>query len=350
MHKFEKIFVLCPGGKVTGGPHLLHQLVDELRANGHAAFVSYYPFDAAFETPSAYAKYDCPQGKPQDLGTSMIIAPEVVARLLKNFSSAQTAIWWLSVDNYFGTTGDSLWRDAKSLAKRMINGNVRPLSSYRKHLHFVQSEYAGEYVRSASLQPIPLSDYLEIAHQASPIFDPTVRQDVIAYNPKKGVATTQSLIQANPALKFRPIQNMTAAEVAAFLSVAKIYIDFGNHPGKDRLPREAAMAGCCVITGRRGSARNPHDVAIPQTYKLDEKAASFQPAFSALVQSILNDFGTHQAAFAPYRTKIGNERAEFKCRVREIFGDVARSGCKPSAVTRRLTDFSHGAFLDRRSH
>lgn len=26
---------------------------------------------------------------------------------------------------------------------------------------------------------------------------------------------------------------------------AKVYIDFGFHPGKDRIPREAVMCGAC---------------------------------------------------------------------------------------------------------
>ena len=33
----------------------------------------------------------------------------------------------------------------------------------------------------------------------------------------------------------------------------QVYIDFGHHPGQDRLPREAVQCGCVVITGTRGS-------------------------------------------------------------------------------------------------
>lgn len=35
---------------------------------------------------------------------------------------------------------------------------------------------------------------------------------------------------------------------------------FRQPPGKDRMPREAAMPGCCVITGKRGAAANPFDI------------------------------------------------------------------------------------------
>ena len=61
---------------------------------------------------------------------------------------------------------------------------------------------------------------------------------------------------------------MTEREVEDCLSQAKVYIDFGGHPGKDRIPREAALCGCCVVTGRRGAAGNDVEVPINQSYKL----------------------------------------------------------------------------------
>ena len=45
------------------------------------------------------------------------------------------------------------------------------------------------------------------------------------------------------------------------------YIDFGPHPGMDRLPREAALAGCIVITNREGAAAHDEDVPLPPEYK-----------------------------------------------------------------------------------
>ena len=66
---------------------------------------------------------------------------------------------------------------------------------------------------------------------------------------------------------FIPIQGMSSIEVANLLESAKIYIDFGNHPGKDRLPREAVLSGCCIITNSKGSAKNSVDICISKKYK-----------------------------------------------------------------------------------
>ena len=71
-------------------------------------------------------------------------------------------------------------------------------------------------------------------------------------------------------LDWVPIENMTPREVGELLASAKVYVDFGEHPGRDRIPREAALAGCVVITGTRGSAGNGIDIPIPSEYVIGE--------------------------------------------------------------------------------
>ena len=64
---------------------------------------------------------------------------------------------------------------------------------------------------------------------------------------------------------------MTRNEIIRLLQRVKIYIDFGNHSGKDRIPRETAILKCCVMTGLRGSAKYKEDVNIPFDYKFEDK-------------------------------------------------------------------------------
>jgi disulfide oxidoreductase YuzD len=53
-----------------------------------------------------------------------------------------------------------------------------------------------------------------------------------------------------------------------FGRLAKIYIDFGHHPGKDRIPREMAACGCIVITGNEGTSASDVDVPVgPRKFK-----------------------------------------------------------------------------------
>jgi hypothetical protein len=60
---------------------------------------------------------------------------------------------------------------------------------------------------------------------------------------------------------------MTDEEVTSLLRRSRAYVDFGPHPGMDRLPREAALAGCVVITNREGAAAYDEDLPLPSMYK-----------------------------------------------------------------------------------
>lgn len=314
----KKIFVCCPGGSVTGGPELLHQLVDALRKIGHDAFITYYPFNIAHGKPAEYSNYDCPIAQVEDDNTSLVIIPEVITSAAKKFKKSRIAIWWLSVDNYYQRKAQSrlvdLWRMVASLWRSRI-----PLRSMSKFLHFTQSAYARDFLKDHNLSSHMLTDYLNLEHinekQAN-----LIRDNVVVYNPKKGAKITQMIINKYPSINFVPIEKMTRTEVRELLSSAKIYMDFGHHPGKDRLPREAAMAGCCVITGRQGSARNEEDVPIPSKYKLRDNEFNFSKEYIGLVESIFKDYELHSKNYEEYRRIIASDHELFRRQVANIFG------------------------------
>ena len=124
---------------------------------------------------------------------------------------------------------------------------------------------------------------------------------------------------AAPELQWKPIANMTAGEVQKCLAAAKVYIDFGFHPGKDRLPREAALSGCVVITGVRGSAGNQIDINIPDEFKFDEYRC--QPeAIIRKIKAVLADFHRSYEKQEKYRVGIKEEKKKFAQEVADVFG------------------------------
>jgi len=194
------------------------------------------------------------------------------------------------------------------------------MSSLKKYKHLVQSEYAKDFLASHDIDSIPLSDYLNEAHFSNKQ-DNLDRKNQVLFNPKKGYQVTSKLIKSFPDIKFIPLQNMSPQEVASILRESKVYIDFGSHPGKDRFPREAAMAGCCVVTGKRGSAKNKVDIAIPEKYKLNEKSFSFISKFEVIVKEIFNDYENSFNDFTLYRDRISKEKGLFDKQVKSIFLD-----------------------------
>jgi hypothetical protein len=322
----QKIVVCCPHA-ITGGPELLHQLVHELRKMGQDAQIAYYPFEQTFACPEPYKKYDAPQGPLIDATDTFVVVPETATWIIKRLKKARVGVWWLSVDYYFLALHQSILKDVyhrfRSLVRGyrgLIRGRV-PLFRMRHLTHFTQSHYAERFLAKANISSTPLTDYLGSDHLTQPFAPGTrTKEDIIAFNPKKGQKQTRALMRAYPSIRFVPIQNMTPKQVAELLGRAKVYVDFGHHPGKDRPPREAAMAGCCVITGRAGSARYHEDVAIPDKYKLDDGRAEYVKKFGELIEEIFGDFESHAQDFDDYRSRIIEEPATFKKQVADIFG------------------------------
>ena len=161
-----------------------------------------------------------------------------------------------------------------------------------------------------------LGDYLTGVHHA---LTPQTRKNIIAYNPKKGGEISKKLIKGLPDFNFVPIAGMSASDVHALLSLVKIYMDFGHHPGKDRLPREAAIAGACVITGLRGAACNSIDIPILEKYKIDSEKTDFVNAFGYRAREIFSQFELASRDFDYYRLMIAGEREKFNIQCASLF-------------------------------
>jgi hypothetical protein len=315
-----KVIVLCPADMQTGGPELLHQFVNELCINNIDAKILYYPY-GEHQITEAYRKYENIQlasyEEVKDCIDSTLIVPEIMTKLAHDFIANKKFIWWLSVDNYFQALPKSLTDKLKLLTKRILNHKSRhiPLSKMGEYSHLSQSEYGLLFLKKNGVKnTLKLTDYLNEVHLNN---QPNLneKENIVAYNPKKGIAFTSALIASNPAIKFVPIQNMTAAQVGELLNKSKVYIDFGEHPGKDRIPREAAMANCVIITGKRGSAANEVDVPIAPEYKfIENHEASTQ--IGLLINDIFVNFPTHNNKFENYRLTIKSEKECFSEQVK----------------------------------
>jgi hypothetical protein len=315
----KKIVVCCPHA-ITGGPELLHQLVHELREIGRNAHIAYYPFEQTFDCPEPYKKYNAPQAPLIDEPDTFVLVPESATWILKRLNKAKVGVWWLSVDNYFLAQHQSVVKDIYHRYRSLVRGRV-PLYRMRHLFHYTQSHYAKAFLEKVDISSTLLTDYLGSDHLIQPFArGMKVKEDIVAFNPKKGQKQIKALIKAYPKTRFVPIQDMTPKQVAELLGRAKVYVDFGHHPGKDRPPREAAMAGCCVITGLVGSARYGEDVAIPDKYKLDDRRGDYIKEFGRLVDEIFGDFDRHAKDFDGYRSRILAEPETFRRQVAEIFG------------------------------
>ncbi len=312
---------------MTAGPEAIHQLAHDLIRLGHNAAVVYFPFAKEFQTPAPYTQYQVPVVKYRDVEDELFIFPEIVTTYALKIKHAKAAIWWMSVDNYTCVRYGYAWRDKLRYLKNVAKG-LRPIGGLQalSHLkHFAQSYYALDFLKANGIVGQLLSDPIPIYTSAAYLQGlrercvKAIRSNTILYNPHKGKAVIQSLITQFSEWHFFPLSGFNREQLANHFLAAKLYIDFGHHPGKDRLPREAAIHGCCVITGLYGSASNSLDVNIPKAYKIDPQTNSFFDVFKKQVNLIFNDFDKCSAEFSDYRYTISQEQIDFDRQINQIF-------------------------------
>ncbi|MCR4642538.1 MAG: hypothetical protein K5697_10985 [Lachnospiraceae bacterium] len=316
--KYKTVYVVCPQCIKTGGPELLHQFVYWINYYCGNAMIAYYVTDEKMrlchpELAAYVAGHICRYDEIEDSAENAIIIPEGWPYLATEARKAVQYFWWLSVDNYCSCIQDT------GKAYKVLEEIDR-----HTYLHMYQSEYAKDFLLKRGINEeklIHLGDYINQAYlDQREIASKTKKEDIILYNPKKGKEFVDSLRSHAPDMCWKAIEKMTTEEVGELMRRAKIYIDFGNHPGKDRIPREAAMSGCIVITGKKGSAAYDEDVPIPAMFKIDEKGGEeiFGDVVS-LIRDSLKHYVERTVLFESYRNRIIMEKEEFIDELKQIF-------------------------------
>jgi hypothetical protein len=312
-----RYYIIVLAGIESGGPELAHQMCRELMDLGKEAYMYYIvnnvnviePFDR--EACEKYKKYntrhvtDISEVESEE---SIVIFPEVYTILIPFFKKCKKVLWWMSVDNYTNQTH---------------KGNLDMIRQ-EIELHIVQSQYAYQYVKnkvSGDRKILYVSDYIGEKYMMEIGEGIVPRQNIALYNPAKGLDKILPLIEKTPWLKWIKLCNLSEEDMIAYMHISKIYVDFGNHPGKDRIPREAAICGCCVVTNKDGSAAYYEDVPIPEQYKFDNVAKQYDEV-ALLLKDICERFEYHRAYFEDYRAFIRAERSKFSADVESMINYI----------------------------
>lgn len=333
MNTSRKIYVVYPRGLRTGGPEALHQLVDMLRELGQDAYLVPHPTTKQDARAEQFNIYNAPEAPEAiDADGNIVVVPEVYVANLRAFKRATPICWWLSID-YSPTfvaermplriSGGSLTSFKEMLIPRLgaIKNRV-DIKSIKKSriVHVVQSSYAWAFLFShLNVVPSLLSDYTPSGEFQAQVEDGTRNHRLVTYNPVKGGDIIREVMKVcDPAIEWRPIQGMTRQEVTATLRECGIYLDLGFHPGKDRMPREAALSGALTVVGRRGAGAFYSDVPIPWEHKITPGPGEVGEA-AALLPQLMKDLTGEIAKQDAYRDVILSEKSRFRREVLDIF-------------------------------
>lgn len=335
--KIKKIYVATPGDKDNGGGESLHQLVDACNRLGYDAYIYYLHVkrDTVLEKMKIYNIQVATD--IEDVESNLLICPEMLTYPLKKYRYIRKGIWFLSLDYYLRSL--PYYRTVFVSKKWNIPSFLFPITFLAvlvgtnatfKSFDFAKDnicyflynvEYAREYIEEKCCNK-HISQYL-----CGPINNIYFEEDedilekeyMVAYNPRKATDFTQKIInsfeQCNLNIKFVPIQNLEQHEVKAVLKKAAVYMDFGYFPGPERIPREAVMMKCNIVTSNLGSAANEIDVPIDSLFKFSLEDSNIE-SIVALIKNMIISYEKYVPMYEKYRMKVKKQKKEFDENVR----------------------------------
>lgn len=262
------IYILALHGIATGGPEAAHQLSDALIEQGFDARMVYFKWeDLAQGIPPEFPEYgpfaeeyssykvNLARALPDEEGNVMVL-PETALHLSFAFKRAKVLIWWLSVDNAFN-----------ALSGLRAGPQMSPNMNYLRRpnlYHASQSRYAERFVEALGLNSLGmLSDYtVDLTQYATPL-PMSERPKLVAFNaqPHKVPpplidleAIGAEIKRIDPEIDLVAIGGLPRKAIADIFAHARVYVDLGNFPGKDRMPREAISMCCCALVANAGAA------------------------------------------------------------------------------------------------
>lgn len=315
------IIFICPTVFASGGPEAIHQLAGKCKKMGIDVGIYYFNpnKEKLDDRLAAYGIKAITQ--IIDSSENIIIFPESTICEMQQIKYAVRVLWWLSVDN-----------------ARMNEEDHDMLKNDKSIIHFSQSFYSTQFIKDKfgveDDRIFYVSDYLNTVYLNVPDdwvmaeidgdYSLVDRERLVLFNPKKGFENTAMLIMnAVGDIKWQALNGMSPAQMRAVMQKAMIYIDFGNHPGMDRIPREAAVSGCCIITNKKGSAANSVDVPIANCYKKEPLEDGFHSIINQITE-IMDDYANiYTNEFMEYTKKIREQFKEFEVSIYKALRNIA---------------------------
>lgn len=339
-----KIYVLIPYGLVTGGPDALHQLVYYLNKLKFNTCAVYLGASKNEEIPKQYKTYINDYlliDEVIDDKDNIIVIPEFISYLKKDFKKSRIFIWWLSVDYnlnktsifykmfFFFTIPLRLIKNRRK-GYRWILSNFKNAIKKEKYsfknesnnvTHLCASYYAYDYVSSRSknrfylcIEPIS-KFFLEKSSDGISYSD---REDIVLYNPAKCGKFVEKIIEKAPNIKFVALRGMSQSQLIDYYKKAKVYIDFGPFPGAERMPKEAVLFGCTILTGKNGASAYYGDVPIYDEYKLENSDNNIGNIIEK-IKYMLSNYDSIINDFSAYKTTVLNLENQFLDQLMSIF-------------------------------
>ncbi len=349
LSKKSKIYILAPAKTSTGGPECLHQLAFYINKIFKVqTFMYYLPNDTRHPTHKNFKHYKISYASfIEDQKDNILIMPEhyMYLKLGLKYSNIQKVIWWLSIDNYFGFKfhyqNKKIIRSIIKIPFKLINTfnkitnfyfgvftyhdylkvfykfiNLNQQKEIKQALfHLVQSYYAYNFLKEKIKNLFFLYDFQnkKLLESSKKI---KKKQNIICYSHKSNEFI--QLLKKSSNNKFIELKGFSSKDIIKIFNKTKVYIDFGYHPGKDKMPREAVLFNNCIIANFKGSASNKFDIPIANKFKFKLKYNEIDK-INFTIKKFFNNYNVEIKNFDNYKKKVLNEEQVFKKQLLDIF-------------------------------
>ncbi len=308
----------------TGGPLAIHQAATKVKAHGGDAGILYIKngnpnkafdvrdgrivtkinFLGRLKITSQLKAFGFPTLASFSRDDHFIVPeifPDLAYRLLR-LGCKNVSLWWLSVDNF-------------PLSRLNTLQNQRLMRECR---HLCQSEYAADFVRRHGATSVAmLSDEIDL-HTNEALTPTSKRTNDLCFLPIKSAGADELLEHLSQMFSIVRLENMSRSQITETLLDTKIFLDFGHHPGKDRVPREAALCGAIPVVRAEGAARFEQDVPLPKELLIESHAFFEGPEFVTRIKTILNSAEDFDESLSQYRAKIASEKQTFDSEIQAL--------------------------------
>jgi hypothetical protein len=135
-------------------------------------------------------------------------------------------------------------------------------------LHYTQSYYAKGFIeRTFGVKGRMLTDFI---NKDDLKINSSSGKDLITFS-LKGADHFYFYEEMLNQYKCVQIRDMSKEKVIEALASSRLYIDLGNQPGRDRLPREAALLKSHVMLNKDGAASHFWDAPLSDSFKFNIK-------------------------------------------------------------------------------
>lgn len=279
------IYLLCPYVQ-HGMSESLHQMCELLYQMGLSSYIVYMSPKKENDPILYKEEYPMVREAIHIPDRAVILFPEIYSyKMIEErfpIHSPTYLLWWFTVQQgiHYNTMGDN--------------------TSNPRIIHLFHGDLVREFVAPFLMDQQEcyyLHGYIDTDVFALEQEARGNKENIVAYNPHQDMFTGPLLLPRG--YRTLPLVDLTRKELLHTLSSCKAYVDLGPHPGMSRLPREAALLGCVIITNRFGSAAYASDMGIPDTYKV----ASPKEILS-LLPHVWNDYETCFSEQKAYRDSI----------------------------------------------